>query len=288
MKRIHGVLSGLAMLAWLSLGAAVGHAQAPANPQLAGVLAGLAERAQHYYDRLTSILCVETVTQQELKFNLSPTGKPRVTVYELAVTRDPRAKAASEFRVERKLQSVNGKRAGKWEEPGCTDPKTGTPEPLGFLLAKNQHEFRFSLADAGPDGPAGALAIDFVQAPPERVAITWHDNCFDAEGGGQEGRLWFDPQTYDVLQMQVRLPKPFLIPIPSGIFGSPSMSVRVEKSDMAMRFTRIKFQNPDETVLLPEFTEVVTLFRGVPSLRTVQILSDFRRFLAESTFRPAL
>jgi hypothetical protein len=55
-----------------------------------------------------------------------------------------------------------------------------------------------------------------------------------------------------------------------------------------MRFTRVQFQNPDETVLLPEFTEVVTRFRGVPSLRTVQILSNFRRFLAESTVRPVM
>jgi hypothetical protein len=285
MKRAHGVLGALAMLAWLSLGAAVGQTQAPANPELAGVLAGLAERAQVYYDRFTSILCVETVTQQELKFNLSPTGKPRVTVYELTVTRDPRAKAVSEFRVERTLQSVNGKRARKGEEPGCTDPKTGTPEPLGFLLAKNQRGFKFSYARGGPAGPDGAVALDFVQSPPDRVDVKWQGNCFDAEGGGQEGRLWFDPETFDVLQMEARLPRPFLIPVP-GLFG-PTIPVRVERADVAMRFTRVKFQNPDETVLLPEFTETVTLFRGVPSLRTTQILSDFRRFLALSTIRGA-
>ena len=78
------------------------------------------------------------------------------------------------------------------------------------------------------------------------------------------------------------MPKPFPIPVPS-MFGFPSLPVWVERSDVTMRFTRVKFEQPDETVLLPESTEILTLFRGAPSLRTVQILSDFRRFLTEGT-----
>jgi hypothetical protein len=249
-------------------------------------LGGLAARAQHYYDRFSTIICLETVTQQEVKFNLAPTGKPRVTVYELSVTRDPRAKGDAEFRVERALQSVNGKPARKYQEPECTDPKTGTPEPLGFLLAENQPGFKFWFPAGATGGPDGATALDFLQTPPERVDVTWKGNCFNAEGGGQEGRLWFDPDTFDVLQIAARLPRPFLIPMPS-LSGWANPSVRVERSEVTMRFTRVKFEKPDETVLLPESTETVTVFRGVPSLRTVQILSNFRRFLAESTVRPS-
>ena len=279
---------GVALVAWLIACAMAGSAQgqpgAPSN--LGAALAGLADRVEQYYGRISSVLCLETVTQQELKFNRAPIGKPRVTVYELSVTRDPRAKGDSEFRVERTLQSVNGKRARKNQEPECTDPKTGTPEPLGFLLAKNQPGFKFWSAAAAANGPAGAVALDFVQTPPERIDIKWKGNCFNAEGGGEEGRLWFDPETFDVLQIETRLPKPFSIPVPS-MFGFPGLSVWVDRSEVTMRFTRVKFEQPDETVLLPESTEIVTLFRGVPSLRTVQILSDFRRFLAEGTVRPA-
>jgi hypothetical protein len=181
---------------------------------------------------------------------------------------------------------VNGKPAKKNEEPGCTDPKTGTPEPLEFLLAKNQRGFRFSYPLAARGGPPRAIAIDFVQTPPDRIDIKWKGDCFEAEGGGEEGRLWFDPETFDVLQIETRLPKPFPIPVPS-FFGAPMPAVRVEKSEITMRFTRVPFEKPDETVLLPESTEIVTVFRGVPSLRTVQTLSNFRRFLSESTVRPA-
>jgi hypothetical protein len=48
----------------------------------------------------------------------------------------------------------------------------------------------------------------------------------------------------------------------------------------------VKFQQPEEEVLLPDSIEVLTVFRGVPSSKTVQTLSKFRRFLAESAVRP--
>ena len=286
-KLMNRSVAFLATLLWLLCCAAGARAQTPATtlPDLKTALAGLADRVKHYYDRISTIICVETVTQQELKFNRAPIGKPRVTVYELSVARDPRAKTDAEFRVERTLQSVNGRPARKYQEPECTDPKTGTPEPLAFLLAKNQGSFKFWFPSGAADGPGGATAIDFRQTPPERVDIKWKGNCFSADGGGEEGRIWFDPDTFDVLQIDRRLPKPFPVPVP-WLFGSSTVAIRVEESEVTMRFTRVKFEKPDETVLLPESTEIVTLFRGATSLRTVQVLSNFRRFLAESTVRP--
>jgi hypothetical protein len=280
------VVWGFAVFLCSAIQSAPGSAQTSAASDLSATLTSLAARVQQYYDRISSIICDETVTQQELKFNLSPTGKPRVTIYELSVTHDPKGHGDKEFLVERTLQWVNGKRARKHEEPGCTDPKTGTPEPLGFLLAKNQSGYKFSLARDPSGGPEGTVAMDFAQSPPERVNIKWEGDCFAAEGGGIEGRLWFDSRTFDVLQVQARLPKPFLVPIPVSL-GAPPPAVRVERSEMLLRFTRVEFQQPDEAVLLPQSIEVVTVFRGVPSLKTTQTLSNFRRFLAESVVRPA-
>jgi hypothetical protein len=277
--------AGPALLLWSWLMISPAGAQRAATADPGSALSHLAARVQEYYDRISTIICAETVTQQELKFNQQPTGKPRVTVYELSVTRDPETNGEKEFRVERTLQWVNGRRAKKHEEPGCTDPKSGTPEPLAFLLAKNQHGFRFSWPRESAPGPEGTVALDFVQSPPERVNITWEGSCFRAEGGGIEGRLWYEPDTFDVLQIQARLPKPFLVPIPS-LFGPPPPAVRVERSEMLVRFARVNFQHPDEVVLLPESVDSVTIFRGVPSLKTTQVLSSYRRFLAESVVRP--
>jgi hypothetical protein len=284
-----GLLRLLLVGCLFGAGGAAAGAEAPqlASSGLEGALAGLADRVLHYYDRIGTIICEETVTQQELKFDLAPTGKLRTTVYELSVTRDTYSKDGREFRVERKLQSVNGKPAKKNQEPECTDPKTGTPEPLEFLLAGNQRRFRFSYPPAAKGGPPRAIAIDLVQTPPDPIDIKWKGDCFEAHGGGEEGRLWFDPETFDVLQLEVRLPRPFPVPVPS-MFGTLVPAVRVEKSEVTTKFTRVKFEKPDETVLLPESTEIVTVFRGVPSLRTVQTLANFRRFLTEGTVRPAL
>jgi len=247
------------------------------------ILGGLAERTQQYYDRFISIICTETVHTQDLRFNLAPVGRPRTTVYELSVSRDSSGKSEAEFRVERTLQSVNGRPARKNQSTECTDPKTGTPEPLGFLLASNQRRYRFTVPDAGP-GPRGARALDFIETPPERVRIKWEGNCFEADGGGEQGRVWFDPDTYDVVQVDVRLSKPFLVPVPDGFFGIRP-AIRVEKSEVTLHFSRIEFQQPDEALMLPASIETLHVLRGVPSIRIRQTLANYRRFLTKSEIR---
>jgi hypothetical protein len=267
------------LVVWAGLQAPVAQ-----SGELTVILGKLAERTQEYYDRFISIICTETVNQQELKSNLAPTGRPRVTVYELSVSRDPAAKSESDFRVGRTLQSVNGRPARKNQQPECTDPKTGTPEPLGFLLATNQAAYRFTLSANATGGPPGTRAVDFIEAPPKRVRIDWNGNCFNAEGGGHAGRLWFDPMTFDVLQIEVRLERPFLVPMPAGYFGLLS-AIRVEKSEATLRLARVNFAQPDESALLPDSIDTLTVFRGAPSLRTSQKLSNFRRFLSESSIK---
>jgi hypothetical protein len=256
---------------------------AQSSGDLAFILAGLADRTQQYYDRFISIICTETVTTQDLRFNLTPVGRPRITVYELSVARDPHPKGAADFRVERTLQSVNGRLARKNQRPECTDPKTGTPDPLGFLLAKNQSGYRFSIAEA-KGGPPGAHALDFIESPPERVRVRWEGSCFEAEGGGQQGRVWYDPSSYDVLQVDLQLSKPFLVPRPNGYLGIQP-AIRVEKSEMTLRFSRVEFTQPAESVLLPDSIDTLHVLRGVPSLRIHQKLANYRRFLTKAEIR---
>jgi hypothetical protein len=205
-------------------------------------------------------------------------------VFELSVSRNPASQDANDFRLERTLLSVNGRPARRHQEPGCTDPKTGTPEPLGFLLQKNQPRFRFALNEQAVGGPAGARALSFIQSPPERVSVKWAPGCFNAEGGGEEGRVWFDPVSFDVLQVEARLSAPFVVAVPQVSFAVQP-TIRVERAETTVRFERVAFENPDEIVLLPESVETLTVFRGAASRRTQQKLTNFRRFLAESTIR---
>ena len=132
--------------------------------------------------------------------------------------------------MERTLQSVNGRPARRNQRTECTDPKTGTPGAAGFSACIESEAVPVQPADAG-SGPPGTQAIDFIETPPERVRVKWEGNCFEAEGGGQQGRVWFDPDTYDIFQVDVRLSNPFLIPLPDGFFGIRP-AIRVEKSEM--------------------------------------------------------
>jgi hypothetical protein len=262
------------------------------NDELASILGGLAARTQQYYDRFISIICTETVHQQDLRFNLKPTGRPRTSVYELSVASDPHARGEAQFRVDRTLLSVDGRHARKNQKPGCTDPRTGTPEPLAFLLADNQKRYRFTIPDeatrapfdSAQSGPPGTRAIDFIEFPPERVTVKWEGSCFEAQGGGHQGRVWFDPVSYDVLQVAIRLSKPFVIPMRVGYAGLDP-AIRVERSETTIRFSRVAFQQPEEIVLLPESIDTLTIFRGAPSLKTSQKLTDFRRFLTKAEIR---
>jgi hypothetical protein len=266
------------------LSASASAAQAPAQSELVAMLNGLATRTQQYYDRFISIICTETVRSQDLRFTLQPSGKPRMTVFELSVSRNLEAKTEGDFRVDRTLLSINGKVARKNQEPGCTDPKTGSPEPLGFLLARNQPRYRFALDEQSAGGPAGTRALSFVQWPPDRVKVTWTGNCFNAEGGGEQGRVWFDPATFDVLQLEVTLSNPINVPMPAGLIGVQP-SIRIERWEMTVRFDRVPFEKPEEIVLLPQSIETLALIRGASSLRSTQTLTNFRRFLSESTIR---
>jgi hypothetical protein len=277
-------LVALQVAAILSASAGAAQTSAPAQSELAAVLNGLAARTQQYYDRFISIICTETVRSQDLRFTLAPLGKPRVTVFELSVSRNSEARHEDDFRVDRTLLSVNGKAARKNQEPGCTDPKTGSPEPLGFLLARNQPRYRFALDEQAAGGPVGTRALSFAQWPPDRVKVTWAGNCFNTEGGGEEGRIWFDPATFDVLQLYMKLSNPINVPMPAGLIGVQA-SIRVERWEMTVHFDRVPFEKPDEVVLLPESIETLAVIRGAPSLRSTQTLTNFRRFLSESKIR---
>ena len=96
--------------------------------------------------------------------------------------------------------------------------------------------------------------------------------------------MWFDRDSYDVRQVDVRLSKPFLIPLPEGSFGVQP-AIRVEKSETSLRFSRVDFQQPDEALMLPASIHTVHVLRGVASMRIQQTLANYRRFLTKSEIR---
>ena len=288
-----GTLIGVLAVPLLSLGTPQ---DAPAPGGAAGDLTALMERVggrvRQYDDCVTSVMCVETVSQQELRYNLKPQGRPRETVNDLMVVREPPVTPEGESRiqVERTTKSVNGRPVRKQEPPGCTDPKAITAEPLTFLLPQYHALYRFSRA--GPaggagTGPPGAVAVDFEQIHKDPIEVKWDGLCFDARGGGLRGRIWLEASTDDVLQVEMRLTESFRVPPPFGL-AVEVLPIRVERSEVTIRFARVGFEDPEETLLLPESMVTLTVFRGVPSLLTTQTFRGYRRFMARATIKGAV
>ena len=127
-------LHSLVLLTAIVLGTALSAARAPLGERdnLIEILAGLAERTQQDDDRFTSIICTEAVHQQDLTFNLDEVGRPRHTVYELSVTRDPKSKDGNDFRVERALLSVNGRPAKKIRNRAAPTRRPARPSRSNF------------------------------------------------------------------------------------------------------------------------------------------------------------
>jgi hypothetical protein len=55
----------------------------------------------------------------------------------------------------------------------------------------------------------------------------------------------------------------------------------VERADSTIRYRRVRFDDPGETVMLPASIETLTIVRnaGTPRFRTTQVFSDYRRFM---------
>src|SRR5258705_5249112 len=122
-----GALAPCAFLALALLGADV-LAQGPGDLMM--VLGRVSDRVQHYYGRAQSIVCIERVTVQPLRHDLTPDGFGKVLEYELRIDWDALSEndLPLEARVIRELRKVNGRTPRPNYEAGCLDPKSGALE----------------------------------------------------------------------------------------------------------------------------------------------------------------
>ena len=91
-----------------------------------------------------------------------------------------------------------------------------------------------------------------------------------------------DAETYDVLRMDDRLVGTFSFEVPrEHLRRGAARSMVVERADSSIRYTRVTFTDPAETLLLPESIESVTVIRGGSTQRTriTQRFSEYRRFI---------
>ena len=113
-----------------------------------------------------------------------------------------------------------------------------------------------------------AILVDYrhvARATVTSSIVEGRDDCvsWDFEGG-LRGRLWIDEETHEVLRLDQHLAGLVDIPLPREVTRWPgrAMSFTLERWDTTIRFRRVTFTDPDETLTLPVSMTSMRIVRG--------------------------
>lgn len=278
----------------LSLGVAVAVELQAAGPDqtalLETVLQRAGERVERFFLRAQSIVCLEVVHLQPMNSGFTADGLGRTVESELRLSWEPASDGTppTEAQMMRKLLKVNGQEPRKNDWNNCTSPEQEAEEPqaLSLLLPSQRPDYRFVLAGRTLIDRRAAFLIDYRlmrSVSVESSLVEGRDDCisFNVEGG-MRGRLWIDAENFDVLRLDQALGGLVEIPLPklARKFSGPS-SWTMERWDTTIRFKPVSFENPQETLVLPESQSSIRITRGSgsPRLRTMTQYKNYQRFL---------
>ena len=230
---------------------------------------------------------------QPIDRTFSSQGFARIVESELRVEPEG-GEVAGEARVVREVRKVNGRPPrdkDKKNRDGCTDPNPLSSEPLAFLLPAHRSEYQFKAAGLAKERNRPAFRIDFASANrksnPELIEDKLgHDDCFDWSGHiAESGRIWVDAETYDVLRVERSVGGPTSVRVPPPIQRRHHLDnyVVIMREDTTIRYRTVAFSDPDETLLLPESIESLSILTGgLQSTRRSQTYSEYKRFVGDS------
>ena len=276
-------------LAVLALSATLSADQAKSF-DVAAVLELAAVRVTEYFARAQAIVCLEKVSLQRLGAGFGADGPARSVESELRLTWEPTPEnpTPKEAKTIREVVRVNGSTPRKKDYNNCTTPEQNAEEeqPLSLLLPQQRAGYTFTADGRTKVDGREAMVIAFreVKKPTVDVSIVEdNEDCisFDIEGGMQ-GKIWIDAETHDVLRLDRMLSGMINIPLPrQATRRGGRLFWTMERWDSSIRFKRVSFDDPQETLILPvsSTTLQVTRGSGTPRLRTSTQYQAYRRFM---------
>jgi len=240
-----------------------------------------------YYARAQRVMAEERVTIELLRPDLTPDGFARRLIYDVRIEWDPTADGGrGEATTVRELVRVGSRAPRPGDEPGCTDPRPISPEPLAFLLPTERQKFTFAMAGQKRVHRRPAVALDYASTVVEPPKVAWTDECVSIDLPGRtRGRVWADVETDAVVRLDERIVGMVEIPVPrEQQHRGASRALVVERADTSIEYQQVTFADPQETLMLPSRIESLTVVRnsGSPRVRTTQVFSRYRRFLTAS------
>ena len=125
------------------------------------------------------------------------------------------------------------------------------------------------------------MLLDYKSRAPGPIAGSWKGDCVSIDAPGRtKGRIWVDEVTHEVLRLDEQLTGQFEYSVPREhwAFNGP-MTWVVERADSSVRYRPVVFHDPEETVLLPDTIESLTVFRNAQSYRISQTFTGYKRFI---------
>ena len=261
------------------------------STDITAVLHRVGEKVAEYFARAQSIMCLEKVALQKLGATFSADGPARHVESELRLSWEPSSDdpTPTAARTLRQVLRVNGSTPRKKDYQNCTTPEQQASEeqPLSLLLPSQREKYAFSYSgrDTIDRRDAIVLAYREIRKPTVGVSLVEdNEDCisFDIEGG-MRGRIWIDAETHDVLRLDRSITGLIEIPMPTKVARRPGAVAywTMERWDSSIRFKRVTFQNPEETLVLPVESSTLQITRGAgtPRLRTVTQYQSYRRFM---------
>ncbi len=246
-------------------------------------LARAGAQLQRRYERAQRIVSTETVSVRSFTHEMRSNGRPRRLVYERRLEWRTQEDGAPVVMVFRELRSVNGRPPQQADLDACLTPLSEVDDPLWVLLPARQAEFDYSLG--GLERIDGRLAARIEYVPRERAAaeIGWDEDCVSISlPGWYGGEVWVDVASGDVLRLDEHLRGRLEFREPQDRSPVRPGTIALERSDLSMRYRSVAFENPTETLMLPDTIERSWTIRGggfVPRYYRIQEFSDHRRFV---------
>ena len=284
--RRHVWLLVLALLVCAPARAQEPEAEPAKDERLERILDKVGEGVARYRAGLFSITFTETLRREELREDLTA-KKAKEYVFDSVVLREALSADEDDYypRLVRRLKTIDGKPSKKRLGPEIHHAVSS----LGFLLPKNRGLARFTLDGEETEAGRRRYRIRMLSPGEGEPRVEWKSRAV-----GFRFRvvaplvymIWVDAETFDVLRLESHLAAPFEFDGPRAFgFGrlGPSRHFKYAAQDYSVRFRRQQFKDPEQTLLVPDSVEWLTVIEGASKPRTRAALrfSNYQRFRSD-------
>ena len=253
---------------------------------LEATLARVGAQLERRYQRSQRIVSTEMVWARSFTHDMQSNGPPRRLEFERRVEwGTSEENGVPTVIVFRELLSVNGREPRPRDLDACLTPRSEAEDPLSALLPVRQVEFEFSLGELEWIDGRRVARLDYVPLQEGLAEVTWDEDCVSISlPGRSRGEAWVDVESGDVLRLDGRLTRRFEFREPVDRPWARPGRITLERNDVSIRYQRVTFTNPAETLMLPRSIERRWMLQGsgfVPRYYRTQQFSNHRRFVTD-------